>query len=48
MKTPVLPKASASKDCRLIVLNSMPGTYLLQLKDASGKVYAYKFVSGKS
>ncbi|WP_161499419.1 hypothetical protein [Flavipsychrobacter stenotrophus] len=46
-KMPSLAKLRDSKGAQLVVVNSVPGLYILQMRDVTGKVYTFRFVLDK-
>ena len=47
IKSTSLAKLRNSTGAQLVVVNSVPGLYILQMKDAKGKVYTFRFVVDK-
>ena len=47
MKSLSMAKLRDSKGAQLVVVNSIPGLYILQMRDAKGKIYTFRFVVEK-
>ncbi len=47
VKPQTLAKLRGSKGAQLVVVNSVPGLYILQMKDAKGKIYTFRIVIDK-
>lgn len=44
IESPSLAKLVSSYGSQLVVVKSVPGLYILQMRDVKGKVYTFRFV----